>query len=110
MVWQGINVLVTGGASFIGSHLVEALLARGAQVTVVDDLSSGRLEYIDPRASFLETDLRCLESAFKAVSGRQVVFHLAAHHGGRGFIDERDPECSRNLVLDGNVFFAWAVV
>jgi nucleoside-diphosphate-sugar epimerase len=42
--WQDRRVLVTGGASFIGSHLVDALVARGARVRVVDNLSSGRLE------------------------------------------------------------------
>ena len=45
MDWRDRPALVTGGMSFIGSHLVEQLLARGAHVRVVDDLSSGRLEY-----------------------------------------------------------------
>ena len=43
-IWDRKKVLVTGGASFIGSHLVDALLERGARVHVVDDLTSGRLE------------------------------------------------------------------
>ena len=42
--WSGENVLVTGGASFIGSHLVEELVERGAMVRVADDLSSGKIE------------------------------------------------------------------
>jgi nucleoside-diphosphate-sugar epimerase len=42
--WKGKTVLVTGGAAFIGSHLVDALVDRGARVRVVDDLSSGRIE------------------------------------------------------------------
>jgi len=46
MDWEGLNVLVTGGASFIGSHLVDALVDRGARVRVVDNLSSGRTENI----------------------------------------------------------------
>lgn len=46
MDWKGRKVLVTGGASFIGSHLVDALVERGAKVRVVDNLSSGRIENI----------------------------------------------------------------
>ncbi len=49
MDWNGLRVLVTGGASFIGSHLVEPLLERGAEVRVVDNLSSGRIENIDSK-------------------------------------------------------------
>ena len=46
MNWDTKRVLITGGASFIGSHLTDALVERGAKVRVVDDLSSGRLESI----------------------------------------------------------------
>ena len=46
MNWKGLKVLVTGGASFIGSHLVDALVKRGARVRVVDNLSSGTIENI----------------------------------------------------------------
>ena len=44
MNWKGLKVLVTGGASFIGSHLVDALVKRGARVRIVDNLSSGKIE------------------------------------------------------------------
>ncbi|HID88246.1 MAG TPA: NAD-dependent epimerase/dehydratase family protein, partial [Anaerolineae bacterium] len=44
--WQNRHVLITGGASFIGSHLTDALVKRGARVRIVDDLSSGKLENI----------------------------------------------------------------
>ena len=109
--WKGCKVLVTGGASFIGSHLTEALVARGAIVTVVDDLSSGLRENIDASISggnvvFRQEDLLDPEVAARAVGGNEVVFHLAARHGGRGFITEHDPECSRNLALDSGVFHA----
>jgi len=53
-----MKVLVTGGAGFIGSHLVDAYLSAGHQVAVVDDLSSGRRENVDPRAAFHQVDIR----------------------------------------------------
>ena len=56
MYWSGKKVLVTGGASFIGSHLVDRLVKEGADVRVADDLSSGRLENLD--LSISEIDFR----------------------------------------------------
>ena len=68
-----MRAIVTGGAGFIGSHVVDALLARGDEVTVVDDLSTGRREYLDPRARLVEHDIR---EPFDIDA--DVVFHLAA--------------------------------
>jgi UDP-glucose 4-epimerase len=68
-----VRALVTGGAGFVGSHVVDALLARGDEVTVVDDLSTGRREFVDPAAQLIEHDIR-EPLAFEA----DVVFHLAA--------------------------------
>jgi len=104
--WQDVSVLVTGGASFIGSHLVESLVANGASVRVADDLSSGRLENLSStigRIEFKEGDLRERGFAREMVEGQRVVFHLAAAHGGRGFIDTHPAECASNMVLDGTV-------
>jgi len=53
-----MKVLVTGGAGFIGSHIVDALIARGARTGVLDNLSTGRFENIDPRVNFYHGDLR----------------------------------------------------
>lgn len=63
VIWNRKKVLVTGGTSFIGSHLVDALVERGAQVRVVDDLTSGRLANIEGHlnggsVTFIELDLR----------------------------------------------------
>jgi UDP-glucose 4-epimerase len=69
-----VRAVVTGGAGFIGSNLVDALLARGDEVTVVDDLSSGKREHVNPAASLIERDIRDGIDA----SGAAVVFHLAA--------------------------------
>ena len=73
MHWSGKRVLVTGGASFIGSHLVDSLVGRGAQVRVADDLSSGRLEnlqdHLETRAiELMELDLREPHHASRAVA------------------------------------------
>ena len=109
MDWKGLRVLVTGGASFIGSHLVDALLERGAQVRVVDNLSSGRIENIEQHVNsgkieFLNDDLLSPGVIARAMTGMQIVFHLAADHGGRGYVDLHQVECSTNLILDGMIF------
>jgi UDP-glucose 4-epimerase len=73
--------LVTGGAGFIGSHLVERLLALGHRVRVVDNLSTGRLENLNGVMSeieFLRADLRDAVACGQAVQGAELVFHLAA--------------------------------
>jgi nucleoside-diphosphate-sugar epimerase len=111
MNWQERKVLVTGGASFIGSGLVDALVDRGARVRVVDDLSSGKLEKIrnhmeEGRVEFIKGDLREQDVAERAVKGMSVVFHLAADHGGRGYVDLHQSACAVNLLLDGMVFRA----
>lgn len=104
--WNGKPVLVTGGCSFIGSHLVDALVARGAIVRIADDLSSGtraNVQHLLDRGAveFLETDLLSPGAAERAVEGMEQVFHLAANHGGRGYIDLHQAACATNLALDG---------
>jgi len=107
--WQGKKGLVTGGASFIGSHLTDALVERGASVRVVDDLSSGKIETIERqiaegRVEFIQADLREPGVARDAVQDMEYVFHLAADHGGRGYVDLHQAGPGSNLFLDGLVF------
>ncbi|MGD9526572.1 SDR family NAD(P)-dependent oxidoreductase [Pseudonocardia sp.] len=109
--WTDRTVLVTGGASFIGSHLVDALVERGAQVRVVDNLSSGRAENLATHLAsgaidFHEGDLLDAAVTDAATAGVDVVFHNAADHGGRGYIDLHQVNCSTNMILDGMVFRA----
>jgi UDP-glucose 4-epimerase len=83
--WGGKRVLVTGGAGFVGSYLVEDLLQRGAQVRVVDDFSSGHrdnLESVRSECELIEGDLRDPEVAVSAASGMDVVMHLASRAYG----------------------------
>jgi nucleoside-diphosphate-sugar epimerase len=107
--WDSKKVLVTGGASFIGSTLVDALLARGASVRVVDDFSSGRRENIqqvvdEGSIELVEGDLLDPSVSRRAVQGMDLIFHLAADHGGRGYVDLHQYACSTNLGLDSSLF------
>jgi nucleoside-diphosphate-sugar epimerase len=111
MNWKNRKVLVTGGASFIGSGLVHALAEKGARIRVVDDLSSGKIENIRDlighgKVEFIEGDLRQHGVASRAVADMSTVFHLAADHGGRGYVDLHQAACAVNLMLDGLVFRA----
>lgn len=111
MSWRGTQVLVTGGASFIGSALVDALVDRGARVRVVDNFSSGRRSNIEHHLKsgsidLWEGDLLEPEVSSSVVRGMEVVFHLAADHGGRGYVDLHQAACASNLTLDGLLFRA----
>jgi len=105
------NILVTGGAGFIGSHLVDRLMGMGYFVRVVDNLSSGSLENIKPwfrnsRFEFVHGDLKSLSVAKNCVSGVDVVFHLAANPEVR--VEEAEPKVHfrENLLVTFNVLEA----
>jgi nucleoside-diphosphate-sugar epimerase len=75
------SALVTGGAGFIGSHLVETLVSGGCRVTVLDDLSSGsraNLRALEGRMRFVHGDIRERRQMEEAIAGCEAVFHLAA--------------------------------
>lgn len=78
---RGVNVLVTGGAGFIGSHLVDALEAAGREVRILDSFATGRLENLGPsahRRDIVKGDVRIPGDCERAVRGCEAVFHLAA--------------------------------
>lgn len=75
---QKEKVVVTGGAGFIGSHLVDALLEAGKEVIVIDDLSGGKRERVDPKATLHVVDIRDYDAIAPLFSGAEYVFHLAA--------------------------------
>jgi UDP-glucose 4-epimerase len=116
-MWKDRTVLVTGGASFIGSHLVDSLITRCAKVIVADDFSSGRLENLEyplhrsgarvwawHNLSVYEGDLKEKSFTKSVMKGVDTVFHLAAQHGGRGYIQTHPAQCCTNMVLDQLVF------
>jgi UDP-glucose 4-epimerase len=73
-----VRVLVTGGAGFIGSNLVEGCLVAGDEVRVFDDFSTGRVENLPGEAECIEGDLRNADAVCAAVSGCEVVYHQGA--------------------------------
>lgn len=116
-LWKDKVVLVTGGASFIGSHLVDSLLQRGTIVRVADDFSSGKLSNLEHplrrrgsrswtsrNLSVWRGDLKERSFTRSMVRGVDAILHLAALHGGRGYIDSHPAQCCTNMILDQLVF------
>jgi UDP-glucose 4-epimerase len=92
-----VRAIVTGGAGFIGSHIVDALVARGDEVTVLDNLSTGRRENVDERARLVEADLAEAGAVF-AEARPEVCFHLAAQADVRVSVERPDFDAEVNLV------------
>jgi len=102
------SVCVTGGASFIGSHLTEKLVDKNYEVQVIDDLSSGKKEFLENCMDKIKlhhfdirTDTKRLYEIFKNCD---TIFHLANIHGGRNFIHSHPALCCNNMAIDNLVF------
>ena len=109
--WAETNVLVTGGASFIGSHLVDRLISLGACVSVADDLSTGTMDNLEQskdKIKFIQTDLEynSKSEARNIFRDNEIVFHLAADHGGRGYITSHPADVCSSFAVDHHVFEA----
>jgi GDP-L-fucose synthase len=104
MFWEGKKVLVTGGAGFIGSHLVEKLIGLGSHVRVADNLEKGNLNNLQSfieKIEFVNTDLTQYENCEKAVKGMDIIMHLAAKVGGVGYnISHPATMYERNVLLN----------
>lgn len=101
---NNLTVLVTGGAGFIGSNLIEALLKEGAKVTCLDNFSTGYKHNIqmfanNPSFRLIEADIRNFESCQKACEGQQLVFHQAALGSVPRSIN--DPKTTNEVNVDG---------
>ena len=92
-----MRAVVTGGAGFIGSHVVEALLARGDEVHVLDDLSSGKRENLAEGARLHEADIRTPDGVFDAVRP-DAVLHLAAQTDVRVSVEHPDYDADVNVL------------
>ena len=83
-------VCVTGGAGFIGSHLVDRLIAQGRDVVVLDDLSSGVRENVNPAARFFEGSVVDEDALKRAIEGCDVVYHLASRVSVQESLEQPD--------------------
>jgi len=106
-----MHALVTGGAGFIGSHLVDRLLARGDEVTAYDNLSTGQRRFLDqarshPRFRFAEADTLDSARLTEACRGVDVVFHLAANADVRHGPDHPERDLAQNTIATFNVLEA----
>lgn len=95
-----MNILVTGGAGFIGSHIVEALLSRGDTVTVFDDLSYGKKQYVPNTARFIKGSVTNAKQVAKVFeSGKiQAIVHLAAQKNARHSVDDPIFDAQQNIL------------
>src|SRR5579862_6886867 len=96
-----MQAVVTGGAGFIGSNLVDVLVARGDDVTVVDNFASGTRENLNPQATLLEHDIR---EPFSVEA--DVVFHLAAQADVQTSMQRPEYDAAVNVVGTVNVLNA----
>jgi len=101
-----VRVLVTGGAGFIGSNIVDALISAGHEIAIIDNLSTGKEENINPEASFFHidiTDFEALEGIFQNFKP-EIVFHVAAQIDLRKSVEEPSFDAEVNVVGSVNLF------
>ncbi len=100
------KVVVVGGAGFIGSHLTDALVEKGYNVHVIDNLAAGNKEHVNPKATLHVVDIRNLEDISPVIAGSDYVFHLAALPRVQYSID--NPVKTHDVNVNGtlNVFLA----
>ena len=100
------SVVVTGGAGFIGSHVVDALVARGVRVRVIDDFSTGFRQFLNPAAELCEASLLDPARVRHVFEGADQVLHLAANADVRRGLDHPRKDIEQNLLATHNVLEA----
>lgn len=109
--WKNKRVAVTGGANLVGTHLIQHLISEGVgHIWTIDDLSAGKAENVPDGVDLWKCDLRDYNLARRALATADIVFHLAAQHGGRAYVNTHAVNCWQNAELDGAVFRACADV
>ncbi|MCK5039241.1 MAG: NAD-dependent epimerase/dehydratase family protein [Thermoplasmata archaeon] len=109
-----MKYIVTGGAGFIGSHIVDRLLSQGHEVTVIDNMTTGFPEYVshhdsNPNFKLEKFDLKDLERTKQVFQGQEAVFHLAANADVRGGLDDNFRDLERNVLVTHNVLEAMRI-
>jgi len=108
------KIIVTGGAGFIGSNLVDKLLADGNEVKVIDNLSSGKMEFIehhdqDPNFKLVKLDMLELEKLKIAIKGADMVYHLAANPDVRLGAENTRIHLEQNIIVTYNLLEAMRI-
>lgn len=101
------NILITGGAGFIGSHFVKRMVNKGHNVTVIDNLERGKLEFIQDvldKITFIQADLRDFNAIKQYFKNQDCVIHLASKVGGIGtYLSQPYEVMKSNITMDSNV-------
>jgi UDP-glucose 4-epimerase len=106
------KIIVTGGAGFIGSHLVNKLLSTNDEVTVIDNLSSGKLELLDmtnPNLNFIKLDMLDTEALGVAIHDSDTIFHLAANPEVRLGVTNTKVHLEQNVIVTYNLLEAMRI-
>jgi len=108
------KIIVTGGAGFIGSHMVDRLLTLGNQVTVIDNLSSGKMEFLkfhagDPNFKFVKLDILEKEKLKKTIAEADMIYHFAANPDVRLGAEDTGVHLEQNIIATYDLLEAMRV-